>query len=39
MDDAAECMWLESKDINPEDFGLKSISKGIKKVFNCQSIT
>ena len=39
MDDAAECMWLEPKDINPEDFGLKSISEGIKKVFNCQSIT
>lgn len=39
MDDAAECMWLEPKDINPDEFGLKSISEGIKKVFNCQSIT
>lgn len=30
MDDADELLWKEWKDLQPEDFGLKSISKGIR---------
>lgn len=30
MDDAAELMWIDWKDLHPEDFGLGSISQGIR---------
>lgn len=30
MDDAAELMWIDWKDLHPEDFGLNSISQGIR---------
>ena len=29
MDDAAAAMWIKKEDINPEEFGLMSIRKGI----------
>ena len=31
-DDAAECMWLSTDDIHPEDFGLRSISQGVSRL-------
>lgn len=31
-DDAAELLWLRPEDIHPEDFGLKSIRKGVEKL-------
>ena len=31
-DDVAELFWLAPEDINPEDFGLKSIRMGIEKL-------
>ena len=31
LDDAAECRWVKPTDINIEDFGLKSIRKGLQK--------
>ena len=31
-DDAAEIMWLRPQDINPADFGLNSIRKGIERL-------
>ena len=30
MDDAAELMWVSWKDLHPEDFGLASISNGVR---------
>ncbi|MDO5571733.1 MAG: NUDIX domain-containing protein [Bacteroidales bacterium] len=30
MDDVAELYWKDIKDINPEDFGLKSVREGVK---------
>jgi len=30
-DDAAEVMWIPLKNINPTDFGLKSISMGVRR--------
>lgn len=30
MDDAAELTWMGWKDLKPEDFGLESISKGVR---------
>lgn len=30
-DDAGECLWLRRDDVHPEDFGLHSISLGVKK--------
>lgn len=35
-DDAAECMWIPIKEVNPKDFGLTSISKGVKKFLESQ---
>ncbi len=32
MDDAAECLWLSPDEINPADFGLASIRKGVEKI-------
>ena len=31
-DDASELLWLRPEDINPEDFGLQSIRKGILRL-------
>lgn len=31
-DDAAECMWLYPDEVNPADFGLQSIRKGVKRL-------
>ncbi|MBO4907115.1 MAG: NUDIX domain-containing protein [Bacteroidaceae bacterium] len=31
-DDAAEVMWLRPENVNPADFGLKSISKGVERI-------
>ena len=30
-DDAAECLWMKTEDIDPSLFGLDSISRGIKQ--------
>ena len=30
-DDAAECLWIPIKEVNPADFGLHSIRKGVEK--------
>ena len=30
-DDAAECLWLSPADLSPADFGLKSISEGVRR--------
>lgn len=30
MDDAAELKWISWKELNPDDFGLSSISKGVR---------
>lgn len=30
-DDAAEVMWIPIEEVRPEEFGLKSISKGVKR--------
>lgn len=32
MDDAGEVLWLPWENVNPEDFGLKSISFGVKRL-------
>jgi mutator protein MutT len=31
MDDVAECLWMPLEDINPADFGLRSISEGVAR--------
>ena len=31
-DDAEECMWMRREDIRPEDFGLRSIREGVKRM-------
>lgn len=36
MDDAAECLWIKSNEIKPEEFGLKSIRQGIERLINNQ---
>lgn len=38
MDDAAECLWLYPHEINPADFGLQSIRKGVKLLLNLNSV-
>ena len=30
-DDAAECLWLEAGSINPDEFGLHSVSQGVAR--------
>lgn len=30
-DDVASCKWVKFEDVNPKDFGLKSISEGVEK--------
>ena len=30
MDDAAECMWIPFSELNPDDFGLDSIRRGVQ---------
>lgn len=35
-DDAAEALWMEPKEICPDDFGLDSIREGIKRIINHQ---
>ena len=30
MDDAAEAMWVPISELNPDDFGLESIRRGVK---------
>ena len=32
MDDAAEVLWLPWQEVRPEDFGLKSISLGVRRL-------
>ncbi len=32
MDDAGEVMWIPFAELRPEDFGLKSISKGVERL-------
>ncbi len=33
-DDASEILWLKAEEINPADFGLDSIRKGITRIVN-----
>ena len=37
-DDAAEILWLKAEDINPCEFGLNSIRKGITRILNSKKI-
>ena len=30
MDDAADCMWIPFSELNPDDFGLDSIRRGVR---------
>ncbi len=38
MDDASELMWLPSGDVRPEEFGLESIRKGVRKILHKNNI-
>lgn len=33
-DDAAECMWLSREELCPADFGLRSISEGVRRLLS-----
>lgn len=37
MDDAAEVLWLPWQEVRPEDFGLKSISLGVRRLLEIQA--
>ncbi|MBQ9293992.1 MAG: NUDIX domain-containing protein [Bacteroidaceae bacterium] len=37
MDDASEVMWLPWQKVKPEDFGLKSISLGVRRLLEMQA--
>lgn len=32
QDDVADCMWIPLSEINPEDFGLESVRKGVEQI-------
>ena len=32
MDDVAETFWLSIDRLNPDDFGLESVKRGIRKI-------
>lgn len=33
-DDAAECFWIPLQEVDPSDFGLRSIRQGVEKLLN-----
>ena len=35
MDDVCALKWIKINDLNPDDFGLRSIKEGILKLFDC----
>jgi len=39
MDDVADSFWMPLSEINPEEFGLDSVRKGVKRFLNEHNIT